>query len=169
MGPDGSLMWTMLTLPPPTADTPTLQELETALAALGEGTRPAWGRMTAPQMVQHCRGFVDLYLGDVQVAAPVRWIARLIGPLFLKKVLAKSPLETPKNLGTLPALRAKEGEAVDFEAECTALRAGFQRLRALEGTVRHPLYGKADAETCRALVRHHTAHHFHQFGLLGAD
>ena len=156
----------MLTLPAPTDDTPTLAELAAALDHLQADTTPRWGKMNAPQMVRHSARFTDLYLGRIPVALPIRLLARLIGPIFLRKVLRGSPTATPKNLGTLPAIRSAPDLEVDLAAEVADLRARFDEVAALEGTLDHPMYGKMEAESCRSLVRHHTAHHFNQFGLL---
>ncbi|MEM9381254.1 MAG: DUF1569 domain-containing protein [Planctomycetota bacterium] len=159
----------MLTLPAPTEDTPTLADLAAALDRLDAGTTPRWGKMDAPQMVRHSARFADLYLGRIPVSLPIRLVARMIGPMFLRKVLRGSPTATPKNLGTLPAIRSVPDQEIDFAAEVAELRARFDEVAALDGVVDHPMYGKMEAESCRSLVRHHTAHHFNQFGLLGAD
>lgn len=161
----------MLRLPPPTPDTPTLDALRAALPALRPDTTPAWGRLDATGMAQHCARFVDLYAGRVPVARPIRLLARLVGPLFLKRVVAKSPTRTPRNLSTLPALRVDatapaERDPAHFADARTRLDAALAEAATWTGTLDHVLYGPTDAETARNLVRHHTGHHFHQFGLL---
>lgn len=156
----------MLRLPAPTDDTPSLSELDDQLRNLRADTSPAWGTMNAVQMVRHCSKFVDLYLGRIEVSAPIRVLARLIGPLFLRRVVKGSPTATPRNLKTLPSIRSAPDLDANFEAEVEALREGLDAIAKLEGVVQHPMYGKMDAESCKTLVRHHTAHHFHQFGLL---
>lgn len=159
----------MLRLPEPTADTPTIEDLRAALGALQPGTRPAWGRLDATGMARHCARFVDLYAGRVPVGWPTRTLARAIGPLFLRRVVAKSPTETPRNLSTLPALKEGAGPQIDpaaFEEARAALGAALSEAATWEGVMDHPLYGKTEAESARTLVRHHTAHHLHQFGLL---
>ena len=159
----------MRKLPEPPADTPTLDELRAALARATADTPARWGKMDCPQMVKHCRELIDLYQGRAHVAAPMRWLARWIGPFFLRRTLGKSPTRTPRNLSTLPAIRAKEGEALDLEAERARLLVGLDEIEALTGTVDHPLYGPTDARDVVNLVRHHTAHHLNQFGLLEAE
>lgn len=158
----------MKKLPEPTPDTPTLDEIREAFAHADPTTTPRWGTMNAPQMVRHCREFVDLYLGRKHVAAPMRLLARWFGPFFLKKTLAKSPTETPRNLSTIPSIKAAPGITPDFEVERQRLFAALDEIAALRGTVEHPLYGPTAAEDVIALVRHHTAHHLDQFGWLGA-
>ena len=156
----------MKPLPEPPADTPTIQGLRDALETLTPSTERRFGTMTPAQMLRHNRRFMELYLGDVRVGGVVRLLARLPGPVFLKRVLKKSAADTPKNLTTLPFLRAKEGEELDFEAEKSKLLARLADVESLEGEQDHALYGKMDSGTAKNLVRHHLAHHFHQFGLL---
>ena len=159
----------MLQLPAPTTDTPTLDELDVALSALRSDTSPTWGTMNAVQMVRHCTKFVDLYRGNVPVPGLMRFAARMVGPMFLRRLIRSSPTKTPRNLRTLPSIRAAADLDAALDNEAAALRAGLDAIAALQGSVEHPLYGPTEAETCRTLVRHHTAHHFHQFGLLAAS
>jgi len=159
----------MFRLPAPTADTPALEDLRAALGALTPDTRPAWGKLDALGMARHSARFVDLYAGRVPVGWGTRTLARLIGPLFLRRVVAKSPTETPRDLTTLPALRegaAPEVDPAEFEEARATLDAALAEAATWEGVMDHPLYGRTEAESARTLVRHHTAHHFHQFGLL---
>lgn len=156
----------MKTLPPVTSDTPSLDALRAAVGRLHGASERRFGTMSPAQMLRHCSGFIELYLGRVPVSAPIRWIARAVGPLFLKRVVAKSPLDTPKGLTTLPALRSTPGEEPDLEAERARFLALLDEVDALEGPQPHVLYGTTEARTLVDLVRHHTAHHFHQFGLL---
>ncbi|MDF1839641.1 MAG: DUF1569 domain-containing protein [Planctomycetota bacterium] len=158
----------MKKLPTPTADTPSFDDLRVIFERLVPEGEPRWGTMDRTQMVKHCRGFIDLYQGRVRTNFVIRGLARMIGGVFLKKVLAKSPMDTPKNMGTIPAIRAKQDESLDFQNEVAQLLSGFQEIESLSGKVQHPMYGQTHAEDIQALVRHHTAHHANQFGLLGS-
>ena len=153
-------------LPTPAADTPTLAELRAAFDRLQASDEPRWGRMRAAQMTKHCRVFVELCLGNVKVGWPIRILARLLGPLFLRRLLPRSPLEAPKNVKTLPALRADDAEELDLDTERRLLAGAFDAVEALPGEHRHPLYGAMRRADVAALIRHHTAHHANQFGLL---
>lgn len=156
----------MKPLPAPTTDTPTLEELEDALQRLTAETQGRWGKLDAPGMVQHCTRFIDLYQGRVRAPGAVRLAARLIGPMFLRRVVSKSPTETPRNLKTLGAIQVDPSSPEDLDERVAELRAGLTEIEQLSGQVHHPLYGETDAVSVQTLVRHHTAHHFHQFGLL---
>ena len=156
----------MKRLPEPAPDTPTLDQLREVFLSAQSDTAARWGKMDCTQMTKHCRDFVDLYLGRVHVSLPVRLIARMMGPLFLARTIRKSPTETPKNLSTLPGLRAAADHELDFAEERRGLLAALAEVEALSGVQAHPLYGQVAAEDMIALVRHHTAHHANQFGLL---
>lgn len=156
----------MLTLPSPTADTPSFERIDASLDQLKADTPGRWGVMDAPAMVEHCRRFTDLYLGRVEVSTPIRWMARALGPMFLKRVLGGSPTKTPRNLRTLGSIKVTPGTQQDLADPIAALRSSLSEVEALKDPYRNPLYGSMDPESAKALVRHHTAHHLHQFGLL---
>ena len=155
-----------LILPEVSNDTPLESELVAALPGLEKGTRPDWGRMNASQMLRHCSWFTDLYLGRSEVPCWTRWVSRFAGPPFLRRFLTQTRGETPRNLGTLRLLRIREKMDLDFLKERSRLAQCLLEVEALEGTVCYSIYGPMNARYVRAVVRHHTAHHFHQFGLL---
>jgi hypothetical protein len=154
----------VISLPDVSPDTPTIAELRAALDRLEAGTVPTWGTMTAPQMLRHCSRFMDLYLGSVSVPAGVRLLSRLLGPLFLRSFLTKPIGATPRNMGTMPAIKARPDVDLDFEAERARFLERLAEVEALDGIIQHAMYGAMKAEDAKALVRHHTTHHFHQFG-----
>jgi hypothetical protein len=155
----------MLRLPEP-PDTPSLAALEGHFARLAPAQAPRWGRMTAAQMTRHCRLFAELCLGRVATTRSASGVARLIGPWFLRRLLSRSPRRTPKNLRTLAPLRAPAGEDFDLDDERRRLTTVFAELANAPDPMQHPLYGAMPRASVQALVRHHTAHHLGQFGLL---
>lgn len=156
----------MRDLPDLSPETPTLAELRASFDQLQPSSKPRWGRMNAPQMLAHCRAFVDLCLGRVKVGWPVRVLAGLLGPMFLRRLLVKSPKQAPKDLTTLKPLRTADAD-IDLGAVRRELAQRFDELEALPLEHRHPLYGRMRKQDVIAVVRHHTAHHANQFGLLG--
>ncbi len=153
-----------LPIPPP--DTPDLDQLRNLFQGMPGDRAPTWGKMNAGQMLEHCHRFNELCLGRVKVSLPIRWIARLIGPMFLRKLLPKSPKDGPKNLRTLEPIRVDSMDAVDVESARARLLASIDALLALPATGhRHPLYGPMDAAQVHGLAAHHMGHHAHQFGL----
>ena len=155
-----------LSLPPPSADTPSFEAFRAALERLDADTLPAWGVLDAAGMLRHCARFMELYLGSIGVHSGVRLLARWFGPMFLRRFIVKPLGMTPRHMKTLQSIRAQEQDVRGFEDERAAFLAAMAGVEALEGLVEHGLYGWMKAEDAKALVRHHTAHHFHQFGLL---
>jgi len=155
----------MIKLLKPTIDTPSLKELIEYLSKLESGTVPQWGTMNSTQMCRHCNNFIELYLGKVKVSVIIRFLARIIGSIFLKKILSKSPKKTPKNLKTLPSIRVNT-EELDYITEHSSLINSLENIVELKGIIEHPLYRKMTSTDVISLIRHHTAHHFHQFSLL---
>ena len=100
-----------MTLPPVCSDTPSFAALREALSSLHEESNPTWGAMNASQMLLHCSSFMDLYLGRIAVPGWARLLSRLIGPLFLRSFLTKPIGATPRNLGTMPAIKARPGRS----------------------------------------------------------
>lgn len=152
-----------------TDDLPPWTSLRQAVAELRPDSERAWGTMTSAQMLKHVNGFCDLYAGNLPVSWPVRVVARLVGKRFLSRVAAKTPTATPRNTTTLPALRSASGSAIDLDEERQKFLAHsrwFEDLEARGGKARHPMYGEMAVGEMSGLVRHHTAHHFHQFQLL---
>ena len=149
------------------AETPSAEQLTAALAALEAGTQPAWGKLDAPGMVLHVNRFMELYLGERKMGGFAGWMARHLGKVFLRRVAVKSPFETPRNLATAPVLAVRAGADLAGEVERFAVLLG--QIEALTGTYEHPVYGAMPADDVKGLVRHHTAHHFFQFGLLSRE
>lgn len=148
-------------------DLPDAATLTAAVARLEPTTRPQWGRMSAPQMVEHCVRFNDIYLGRQTMSPVMRLLARLFGGFFIRKFLRASPFEMPRNMKTLPQLQIEAEPAEgSFEVDRTRLVDSLTEIEAIRGRWKHPLYGSIDAEVGRALARHHLAHHLHQFGVL---
>ena len=67
----------------------------------------------------------------------------------------------------MPAIEASTNQTVEWEVGMERIRLMFKRLEALNTEKQqHPLYGTMHTADFKALVLHHTAHHFHQFGLI---
>ena len=109
---------------------------------------------------------MDLYLGRIAVPGWARMVSRLIGPLFLRSFLTKAIGATPRNMGTMPAIKARPDLELDFEAERTRFLERLAEVESLDGVIQHAMYGAMKADDAKALVRHHTTHHFHQFGVV---
>lgn len=149
-------------------DIPSAEALEAALEGCPRHSVPQWGKMSAPAMLHHVADFGDLYFGRIQADAFTRFFSRLLGPFFLRSLTTKDPLgETPRNLPTLAPIKSADGEAFDWEEGLERVRSLLREIEALEGETQwHPMYGSMHTADFKALILHHTAHHFHQFGLV---
>ena len=156
----------MISLPDVSPDTPTIAKLRAALDRFDAATTPAWGTMDAPQMLRHCSRFMDLYLGRIAVPGWARLVSRLIGPWFLRSFLTKPIGTTPRNIGTMPAIKARPDLDLGFDTERTRFLERLAEVEELDGVIQHAMYGAMKADDAKALVRHHTTHHFHQFGVV---
>ena len=117
-------------------------------------------------MLRHCSRFMDLYLGRIAVPGWARLVSRLIGPFFLRSFLTKPIGATPRNMGTMPAIKARPDLDLEFASERARFLERLAEVEALEGVIQHAMYGAMKADDAKALVRHHTTHHFHQFGVV---
>lgn len=149
-------------------DIPTVEQLTDALERAHVNLMPDWGRMSATEMLHHVADFGDLYFGEIKINLFTRFAAGLLGLFFLRTLITKSPLGgTPRNLRTIPEIKASKGEARDWELGLKRVGSMFNRLEAMNTKIQnHPLYGRMYTSDFKALVLHHTAHHFHQFALI---
>ena len=149
-------------------DIPTVEQLTDALESAHVNLMPDWGRMSATEMLHHVADFGDLYFGEIKVNLFTRFAAGLLGLFFLRTLITKSPLGgTPRNLRTIPEIKASKCEARDWELGLKRVGSMFNRLEAMNTKIQnHPLYGRMYTSDFKALVLHHTAHHFHQFALI---
>ncbi len=137
------------------------RELQDRVQRLNPRQQPAWGTMTAAQMVAHLTDSLKMASGELEVApkrVPIRF-----SPL---KQLVLYVLPIPKGLPTAPELKArKPGE---WTAEIADLREQLNGLvqrgpEALAPT--HPAFGSLSAKQWGVLVYRHMDHHLRQFGV----
>lgn len=144
------------------ADPRVMQETKARMLSVTVDARPLWGKMTAPQMMQHLACSCEVALGERTVSAmngPPPWL--------LKWVALRSGLRWPKNLKTTPELvRALEEEATSEFAALTAI--AIERMEEIvDGpwlAPSHPMFGAMTAEDWRRWGYLHADHHLRQFG-----
>ena len=122
--------------------------------------------MQADQMLRHCSEFVVFCLGKKKAGLFSRLIGRLFGKRLLKFVLSRNPWNFPKNVRTFPEIKQAAGQRYDFGAEQQRLISSLAEVNELKGFIKHPLYGRMDADLARHLARLHTAYHLRQFGII---
>lgn len=144
---------------------PSLDELPLLLEGLTASTQPNWGTMNAAQMCRHCSSFIRVSLGEKKTSRTTRLLGWLVGKYMYRYFSSKTPYTFPKNLQTLPEIKQRPDRVLDFELEKEGLAASLSKAIRIQGSIRHPLYGKMDAAAAQKLIALHTAYHFRQFGL----
>ena len=128
---------------------------------------PAWGVMSATEMVDHILAGTQLFLSktEMELETPEELLPKY--KLFLMsdrgfKQSAKKPVEYSQyeqaDPGDLEALKARFIDALAKFDTITASESDFWSF--------HPSFGRLDAEETRQLQFKHIRHHFQQFGLL---
>ena len=138
------------------------QELTGRLINLPAGNPPLWGKMSAAQMVKHCRLWEEMIHENKLFKGP--FIGRLIGPLILKKVL-RSP-EFRKNSPTVSETRVTDTD-IDLNEErqrLVMLLNSYPQYKHPDNSFIHPFFGKMTREQIGRLTYLHLDHHLRQFG-----
>lgn len=132
------------------------------IAQLTPESAPAWGRMTAPQMLAHCADALRMAYGDLPCApkdvplarlAPVKWLILHVLPF-------------PKGSPTARELLARTPSAWgDERAAIVALVDRFEREVNRPNWPAHPLFGPLTGKEWGTLACKHLDHHLRQFGV----
>lgn len=142
-------------------DASTREGVLSRLGNLTADTVPAWGTMTASQMLAHLTQNNRMPLGEAQVTkSPMRFL----GPVVRWMVLGKRPF--PKGAPTAPEFRITDQR--DFAQEKVNFTDTFTRLAAAAESIRNPVhaaFGKMRPDQWGRLVHKHIDHHFTQFGV----
>lgn len=137
-------------------------ELLTRLAALSPESRPAWGKMSAGQMLCHLADSMRMTLGEL----PTRSKEKAAFQRFPLKHLALYVIPWPKGLPTAPELLSTP--PAEFAADADRLRSLMERVAeaTAEGQwPEHPLFGRLSGAQWGHLSYRHIDHHFRQFGI----
>ena len=123
---------------------------------------PAWGRMTAPQVLAHLTDALRMAFGELPCEPRHTAIVRT----FPVKQLLIYVLPMPKGVPTAPELIARTAEDWPGEqARCAALAARFDAASAPTTWPAHPFFGPLTASQWGWLAYKHMDHHLRQFGV----
>jgi hypothetical protein len=127
-------------------------------AKLNPDSIPRWGRMNAPQMMQHVIDGVRMATGEFVIPpknSPVKWPP-------LRWLVIHGPFPWPKGVPTAPELLAPpRGDWSHLqESLANALAHIPDRM-----TAEHPAFGKLSPRDWGVLVWRHLDHHLRQFGV----
>jgi hypothetical protein len=127
--------------------------------ALTPDARPLWGKMTAAQMLKHCRLWEEMAQG--RITCKRSFIGRLIGKWVLARLVSNDrPLD--RNTPSAPELivRGEEDPAGEKAAWIACIQAYGNRESP--GIV-HPFFGWMTGEEIGILAYKHADHHLRQF------
>jgi hypothetical protein len=137
------------------------REMLARIDRLKATSQPNWGRMNAPQMVEHLANALKMAFGDLPCRmknTPLRF--------FPLKQLALYVIPHPKGLPTARELLAPPSG--DWDASVAMLRGLIERF-ATESRERqwplHPAFGELGARRWGVLAHKHMDHHLRQFGV----
>ena len=142
-------------------DTPTRVELINRISLLNENSRSQWGKMTAYQMLKHCRLWDEMAVGKKQYKQV--FMGRVFGKMALRNLL-KNDKPLSHNTPTIPDLRIID--TGDIEAEKNkwiAMMEGYANFS--NDNLIHPFFGKMNREQTGCLAYKHTDHHLRQFNV----
>ena len=140
----------------------TESELIERLNTLTSDSHARWGKMTANQMLTHCRLWDEMMQEKLQVKR--MFAGRIFGRMALKSVLKD---ETPlaRNTPSAPELIVHQ-PSNDLE---TLKQTSIKSIRALAKLetplIFHPFFGNMTREQVGRMAYKHHDHHLRQFGV----
>jgi hypothetical protein len=137
------------------------QEILGRLDRLQPTNARQWGKMNAPQMMEHCARALEVATGDLPLKHSL--IGKILGPLVKKGILGEKPFS--RNSPTDPNFVISDEH--DFAAEKTRLANVITRFTELgpgsAGAKVHSFFGKLTGDEWGRLMYKHLDHHFTQF------
>ena len=147
---------------PSLAESGTRDAMVARISRLSPDATPAWGRMTAPQMLAHCADALRMAYGDLPCAAKNVPLARL----GIVKWLMLNVIPFPKGAPTARELISRAPAAWGDEREAVvALIERFARESGRASWPAHPLFGAISGAEWGQLAWKHLDHHLRQFGV----
>lgn len=138
-------------------------EIKNRIDQLSPEKKALWGKMNAPQMLAHCKGPLDISLGNLTPERPnllVRALLSLLKPQLYNDKPWKHGLQTAKEFIIT--------DDRDFDSEkkqLTTLIDEFHSKKTLERFPPHPIFGKFTPQQWGQMQYKHLDHHLKQFGV----
>jgi oxepin-CoA hydrolase/3-oxo-5,6-dehydrosuberyl-CoA semialdehyde dehydrogenase len=143
--------------------------LDQCLSKLTEESTPAWGAMTAQQMVEHLEYTYRIASGEIQdfeIATPEKVLEKVAATLWDYNKMPKEYNFPLYEAGIQPALKH---ENLAF-AKAALLKARQEYLdfykKSPKATTKNVVFGTLNKYEWYLMERKHLNHHFEQFGLL---
>lgn len=138
------------------------EEMIQRLSSLTASSPRQWGKMTAAQMLTHCK---EAYKVPLTSKPLKKHPLSIIGWMFKKQLFSDKPYK--QNLPTAPNFIVK-GER-DFEKEkaemLSIVKAFHERGANGIGDKVHPMFGRLTADQWGKSMWKHLDHHLRQFGV----
>lgn len=144
---------------------PIASEIAGRLEKLSPNTKPLWGNLTAPELIQHLIGTFKQSTGEITDLPFVgNWAFEyVVGPLALAGFLPiPKNLKIKANGKSFPAVN-RPGDLNDLRGCMEAYIAGVEN-----GTMKtsyHPYFGDIGSKGWSKMHVKHMRHHLKQFGL----
>ena len=143
--------------------------LDQCLSKLTQESTPAWGAMTAQQMVEHLEYTYRIASGEIQdfeIATPEKVLEKVAATLWDYNKMPKEYNFPLYEAGIQPALKH---ENLAF-AKAALLKARQEYLdfykKSPKATTKNVVFGTLNKYEWYLMERKHLNHHFEQFGLL---
>lgn len=138
-------------------------ELVSRVNALGENSKPLWGKMNIYQMTKHCSVWNEWILGKNNPVYKQEFLGKIFGKMALK-----SNTKDDRPLGkNMPAgkmtVKEKAGDVNAQKAIWAGLIADYGNY-SNENFV-HDFFGKMTKEQIGIFAYKHANHHLRQFGV----
>jgi hypothetical protein len=143
-------------------DKATREELIDRIHLLDENCRAQWGKMTACQMVEHCRRWEEMIAGKLKCERA--FIGRLIGKMALKNSL-KEGKPMMRNAPSSPELIVKGNDGNLAAEKAQWITLFEENARHPNPNFLHPFFGMMTEEQVGYLDYQHIDHHLRQFSV----
>ncbi len=141
-----------------------VEEVKQRIARLRPDSQREWGKMNAPQAVEHCSRGLELSLGDRR--PPRALLGRIMGP-FIKPLVFRDDQPLRRNTPTVEGLMVQDER--DLEKERARLYSLIDRFVAAGpgncASHPHSFFGRLTPQEWAILMYKHLDHHLRQFGV----
>ncbi len=128
---------------------------------------PAWGKLTAAELVPHLIGVIHHSMGDLP---PLKFTGNWFTSTILPHIVYTGMVPPPRNL-KVKSTAGEELPALSSPGNLDTLRETMDRFvkgvetGSLKNTAVHPLFGDVGPQGWAKIHVVHFRHHFKQFGV----
>ena len=146
---------------------PDARELVDRVWRIKASASPAWGRMTAGQMVCHLTDAIRMVFGEKRVNGKETWLSRTL----IRWIAIHTNAPWRKNYPTTPEMEQNGGGGTApraFTQDRDDLVQSIERFASLPAShsfPRHPYFGAMTREEWMTWAYRHIDHHLRQFGV----